>query len=295
MADQAGVGRNIFLPDVPELAPIDPDASILDMAQLLRETIVNIFDYLNAEHDAAIAAYDQVTKRLNEYLVESQWTETIKTQITSNQNNYILGDGVVLKISSDAARSITGFEQEISDGHHKLLINSGSFPITVVHQSASSSAANRVITITGLDVTLAANGIFEMWHDPTTNRWRHIRSSSDSGTSTALYLVCPVIMGTMAAGITLFVHPVTDAMTIPAGATGSQGKILTAATALSTFTMNKNGASFGTMQFAAAATVATFTVASDTIFAAGDYITVTAPNPADLTLADLGFSLRGVR
>jgi hypothetical protein len=62
-----------------------------------------------------------------------------------------------------------------------------------------------------------------------------------------------------------------------------------------TFSLRKNGTQFATMQFSSGASTATFTAASDTDFAAGDVLTVIAPNPADSTLADIGFALAGVR
>ncbi len=68
-------------------------------------------------------------------------------------------------------------------------------------------------------------------------------------------------------------------------------KSLVAATASTTFTLKKNGASIGTANFAAAATTATFTVAADANFVSGDILTVTAPGSQDTTLADLSFSL----
>jgi len=67
-----------------------------------------------------------------------------------------------------------------------------------------------------------------------------------------------------------------------------------AATASATFTMLKNGISFGTINFAAAANTATFTVAADTTFDVGDRLTITAPSPADATLADVFMTLRAL-
>jgi hypothetical protein len=49
------------------------------------------------------------------------------------------------------------------------------------------------------------------------------------------------------------------------------------------------------MQFAAGVTTPTFTAATATDFAAGDVLTIIAPNPADSTLADIGFALAGIR
>lgn len=174
MADQLGISRDISLPDIPKLRQLPPTINHAELVASLRETFVDISRYFDAQRDALRAMHDELAKRSNEFLVESQWPETIKTQITANQNDYSLGDGVVFKISSDAARNITGFATEISDGHHKILINSGGFAITVMHQNAGSVAANRVICLSGADTAVAANGTFKMWHDPTDNRWRQI-------------------------------------------------------------------------------------------------------------------------
>jgi len=81
-------------------------------------------------------------------------------------------------------------------------------------------------------------------------------------------------------------------MSLPTNLTGSYCVAGTAATATTTITLNKNGSSFGTISFAAAATIATFTVAA-TSFIAGDIITVVAPATPDTTLADIGFTLTG--
>ena len=56
--------------------------------------------------------------------------------------------------------------------------------------------------------------------------------------------------------------------------------------------MLKNGISFGTFNFAAATSNATFTVATDTTFDVGDRLTITAPSPGDATLADVFVTLR---
>ena len=109
------------------------------------------------------------------------------------------------------------------------------------------------------------------------------------------YVIALSVIGKPASGGLLIVHPVTDDIIIPAGGGRSTGKVLFATTSPATFVLNKNGSQFGTMNFAAAATVATFSIASDTSFsrAANDYFSVTAPNPQDATLEDLGLALRG--
>lgn len=90
-------------------------------------------------------------------------------------------------------------------------------------------------------------------------------------------------------------YPFPRAVVFPAGLTGSQGWAATAATAQADFDIQKNGASVGTMTFAASGNTASFTMASETSFAQGDVLTVVAPGTADSTLADLGVALVGTR
>lgn len=98
-------------------------------------------------------------------------TVATKTQITSDQNNYTLGAGDVFRIASDAARNITGLVAT-SDGDARLILNVGSFDITLKHQSASSSAANRFIAVGASDYTLAAGGSAVVVYDSTSGGWR---------------------------------------------------------------------------------------------------------------------------
>jgi hypothetical protein len=90
-------------------------------------------------------------------------------------------------------------------------------------------------------------------------------------------------------------YPFPRSVTFPAGLTNSQGVAATAATAQTDFDLKKNGSSVGTMRFAASGTVASFIMASQTTFAAGDVLTVVAPGTPDATLANIGFALAGTR
>jgi hypothetical protein len=83
------------------------------------------------------------------------------------------------------------------------------------------------------------------------------------------------------------------AVTFPAGLSGSYGTAGAAAAGSALFTIAKNGTAIGTMTFAAGATSAGFAMAAPTAFAAGDVLTVTAPSPADATLANLAWTLSG--
>lgn len=90
--------------------------------------------------------------------------------------------------------------------------------------------------------------------------------------------------------------PVARAVTFPDDFAGSYGIASVAATASTAFDIAKNGASVGTMTFAAGATTATFVTSGTTVvLAAGDRISIAAPASPDATLADVGIALAGTR
>jgi hypothetical protein len=90
-------------------------------------------------------------------------------------------------------------------------------------------------------------------------------------------------------------YPFPREVVFPSGLTGSRGVSSVAATAQTDFDIRKNDSSVGTVGFAASATTATFIMASATTFAAGDVLTLVAPETPDATLAELGLALVGVR
>lgn len=109
--------------------------------------------------------------------------EFTPSQITSDQNNFSTVDTdsknvSVLRLSSDASRTITG----LSGGETNrflYLLNVDANDIILANQSASSSAANRIITGTGANLTMEADDISFLYYDSTTTRWR-IVSFSDA-------------------------------------------------------------------------------------------------------------------
>ena len=84
-------------------------------------------------------------------------------------------------------------------------------------------------------------------------------------------------------------------VTFPGGLSGSYGTAGTAATAAASFAIARNGTAVGTMDFAAGASAATFTMATATAFAAGDVLTIAAPATPDATLANLAWTLSGTQ
>lgn len=97
----------------------------------------------------------------------------------------------------------------------------------------------------------------------------------------------------------IIIIPIPDGITvtIPADLSGSKGRCTTAPTADADFDVQKNSVSAGTISFAAAANVATFTAASSIslVGASSDYLKIICPIPQDSTLADIGVALKGTR
>ncbi|MFN4282370.1 MAG: hypothetical protein ACK4NA_07005 [Alphaproteobacteria bacterium] len=74
---------------------------------------------------------------------------------------------------------------------------------------------------------------------------------------------------------------------------GSQGTAGAAATAETDLDVQRNGASIGTIRFAASASAAVFIAASETVLEPGDLLEVVAPASPDATLADIAITLAG--
>lgn len=102
---------------------------------------------------------------------ENRHETSSPAQITSNQNNYATGTADTLRLTTDAARNITGFAGGV-DGRTIRVINVGAQDIVLQNQNASSTDINRIITGTGADITVAADDVVQLHYDGTTQRWR---------------------------------------------------------------------------------------------------------------------------
>lgn len=112
-------------------------------------------------------------------------------QITSNQNDYNptgLSTASVLRLDCDANRDITGIAGG-ADGRMIVIHNIGSGHITLKHQSASSSAANRFKFPTTYDFNITVDASVALWYDGTSARWRLLDG--------ALHGACRTIAGTL--------------------------------------------------------------------------------------------------
>jgi hypothetical protein len=98
------------------------------------------------------------------------------SSLSASQNNYAPGTCDILRLSSSTAIDITGLVAPSFDGAMRLVINvnaSGGSAITLKHESASSTAANRFRSVTGADIVLLADGgSVTLTYSSAISRWR---------------------------------------------------------------------------------------------------------------------------
>ncbi len=136
-------------------------ATQVDQTPLLQEDLI----LLKRQLERVFNDYGLV---INELLVVDS-----PVQITGDQDNYDPLAAGVLRLTSDAARTVTGVGRG-RDGRRLVVINVGGFNITIAHQNVGSAAANRVITGTAADVALTPDDYMVLYYDHVTLRWREI-------------------------------------------------------------------------------------------------------------------------
>lgn len=98
------------------------------------------------------------------------------SSLSASQNDYAPGACDIIRLSSSTAIDITGLIPASADGGMRLVINvnaSGGANITLKHESASSSAANRFRSGTAADVILLPDGgSAVLTYSTAISRWR---------------------------------------------------------------------------------------------------------------------------
>ena len=155
-----------------------------------------------------------------------------------------------------------------------------------------TTAANLAISSGTSNPTSPTTGeLFYRTDSPNTGLYVYNGTTWEPVGGTAPYDIAFTVADKPIADATVLYIPLPRACSIPTDATLSRASAGTAGTtSTSTFSLRKNGTQFGTFSFAASATTATFTVTA-TSFVAGDVLSVTAPNPQNSTLANIGVTL----
>ena len=113
------------------------------------------------------------------------------------------------------------------------------------------------------------------------------------GSGTGVHLLSGAYPGTLGPGERVFHFIASVPFTLEQNLPDSQGKAKTAAASQADFAILKNGTGIGTLRFAAGASSATFVFGAAVPFSGGDELEILAPDPADATLADLAWTLKG--
>lgn len=90
--------------------------------------------------------------------------------LSSGQNNYIIGNYDLLRLSSTQKIIMTGLKGGIK-GRFLRIFNVGSYPIILSHQDALSDAENRFQFSNGQDASVPPNSNVTLYYDATVERW----------------------------------------------------------------------------------------------------------------------------
>ncbi len=99
---------------------------------------------------------------------------------TGSQDDVDFGDGVLIRLTGASAQTITGIAGGF-DGRILTLVNAGSNDATLTDDDTSSTAANRILTGTGADLTLPVDASISLVYDASDSVWRVIGSTSTTG------------------------------------------------------------------------------------------------------------------
>lgn len=131
--------------------------------------VANAFGDLANPDRLADATMDQIAASTNDY----------DLLLETGQKN---ASSVVVHISSAAAINLTGILAPTAAANRMVLLhNAGLYTITLKHQSGSSSADNRMTSVTGADVSLVAGGYAVLVWDDATTEWIISREVPRSG------------------------------------------------------------------------------------------------------------------
>lgn len=96
--------------------------------------------------------------------------ENTPAQITANQNNYAPGNYDVLRLNTDASRTISGIADGVK-GRALQIINVGNFNIILPHESILSTAENRFNSPSAESTVLYPRASVRLYYDGVSLRW----------------------------------------------------------------------------------------------------------------------------
>lgn len=121
---------------------------------------------------AQIGRDSEILQRVVDNQNEHQIGQVTPDQVTADQNNYTLPDGELVRLSTDASRTFTGFAG--ARPGRFVLCNVGANDLVIANNNVGSDAQNRVLCHTGANITLNPNESVTIIYDFLTTMWRTI-------------------------------------------------------------------------------------------------------------------------
>lgn len=141
----------------------------------LRGTVVQITDSSNLADCAISRASVSIIKVSNTSTGGGSlaYTSSTPAAITTSQNNYVLTGSAFQRLNCTTASDITGIAPPTGgshvDGRMIRLVSVGTATVRLMHNSTSSTAANRMYRHNGTDVSLTVNEWADLVYDSTDN------------------------------------------------------------------------------------------------------------------------------
>lgn len=164
---------------------------------------------------------------------------------------------------------------------------------TIILVSASANTDTISLIRGSTTLTLVPGGTYLVHTDGTANQ---VDATCIGNIAGAPFPLGFFVAGTLTATQLMLQYIFDQRVTFAANMAGSKFKNVTNPTSTATITLKKNGALIGATSTASISTGGAATFTTDAVtFAAGDVLTVFAQLVPDATLADVSFTLHGVR
>lgn len=205
------------------------------------------------------------------------------------------------------------YQDHFVDGNGRVIRN-GTVTVFLAGTTTLATVYSTEVTgtpIAGSAITTSINGGFHFWVDSgsyTSSQKFDLVLTKSKYVSMTYYDISmpwatasPVTVGAEIPGYIgdrkpaswerVFSYVAGSAFTLPASLVGSQATLEAFPTAQSSYDIQQNGVSIGSINFAMASSTATFTFPVDVTFGAGDKLTIVAPEQ-DMTSSGLCFTFR---
>jgi hypothetical protein len=138
---------------------------------------------VNASYTNSRLMSKQADNSIEGYVLSNKWLGAVPTSTvfgSLTNNNIAVTSGVLRASHASANYSITGIAGGLN-GQTLSIINISAFQLTIPNDSASSTAANRILTPSGASLVVLAGRSVDLVYDSTTARWRVTSGSATGG------------------------------------------------------------------------------------------------------------------